>query len=374
MKINVDRSGSINGLEKAIGMTLEEPDIKSLLIFSCDDNQLSPETVNPVLTRINIPIFGGIFPAIIYAGEKLERGSLVVGFHTESKVVIIDSLSDDQADYISQIDDNIKSVEDVKTIFSFVDGFSRRIDAFINSMFTVFGLGCNYLGGGAGSLSMTQKPCLFTNDGLVQDKAVLALLATPSGVGVSHGWQSISGPYRVTEADHNLIRTLDWKPGFAVYQDAIMAHSKTRIKEDNFFDIAKSYPFGIAKLDSERIVRDPVKLMDDGAIMCVGEVPEGSFVDILHGDVQSLITAAGRARELSTKSYQGRSENAPRVFIDCISRVLFLGDRFEEEIHAVWDQDQVLFGACTIGEIANSGSDFLEFYNKTAVVGILEAI
>jgi len=374
MKINVDRSGRIQGLETAIGLTLEEPDIKSLLIFSCDGNQFSPETVNPVLTRIGLPVFGGIFPAIIYAGEKLELGSLVVGFHTDVNVVIIDGLSDVQADYVSQLDDNIKDLGNIKTVFSFVDGFSRRINAFVNSMFTVLGLECNYLGGGAGSLSMMQKPCLFTNDGLVQDKAVLALLAIPSGVGVSHGWQSISGPYRVTEADHNLIRTLDWKPGFAVYQDAIMTHSKTRITEDNFFNIAKSYPFGIAKLDSERIVRDPVKIMDDGAIMCVGEVPEGSFVDILHGNVQSLIKAAGRAGELSVESYPGRSENAFRVFIDCISRVLFLGDRFEEEINAVWDRTQVLFGACTIGEIANSGSGFLEFYNKTAVVGILEAM
>jgi hypothetical protein len=286
-------------------------------------------------------------------------------------VVVVDGLSDDQADYVSQIDDCVQTVETVKTVFSFVDGFSKRINAFINSLFTVFGLECNYLGGGAGSLSMTQKPCLFTNDGLVQDKAVLALLSTHSGVGVSHGWKSISGPYRVTEADHNLIRTLDWKPVFSVYRDVIMDHSKTRVTADNFFDIAKSYPFGIAKLNAERIVRDPLILLEDGTIMCVGEVPEGSFVDILHGNVHSLISAAGRARELGVESYGAPLKNTAMVFIDCISRVLFLHDRFEEEINAVWDQNQVLFGACTIGEIANSGSDYLEFYNKTSVVGIL---
>ena len=57
-------------------------------------------------------------------------------------------------------------------------------------------------------------------------------------------------------------------------------------------------------------------------------------------------------------------------FIDCISRVLFLKDRFPEEIHAVRHKGLPLFGACTIGEIANSGKDYLEFYNKTAVVAI----
>jgi hypothetical protein len=373
MVINIDRDGTLEGLENAVSTTLSEPGIKSVLIFSCDGNQFSPEGVDPVLTAIPKPVFGGIFPSIITAGERLDRGSLVAGIRSDSKVVTIDGLGDEAADYVSQIDRSIQAIENIQTIFAFVDGFSTRIDAFINSMFTVFGLGCNYLGGGAGSLSMVPKPCLFTNSGLVQDKAVIALLVAPSGVGVSHGWKSISGPYRVTEADHNLIRTLDWKPSFEVYRDVIMAHSRSRITEERFFDIAKSYPFGITKLDTERIVRDPIKVQDKGAIMCVGEVPEGSFVDILNGDVQSLISAAGAASKLGDESYRGRPEKAVRIFIDCISRVLFLGERFDDEIHAVWDQNQTVFGACTIGEIANSGSDFLEFYNKTAVIGILEA-
>ncbi|NOR26155.1 MAG: hypothetical protein GQ542_17565 [Desulforhopalus sp.] len=58
--------------------------------------------------------------------------------------------------------------------------------------------------------------------------------------------------------------------------------------------------------------------------------------------------------------------------MDCISRVLFLGDKLQEEIEAVQDASAPLIGAFTIGEIANSGKDFLEFYNKTCIVGVLE--
>jgi len=58
------------------------------------------------------------------------------------------------------------------------------------------------------------------------------------------------------------------------------------------------------------------------------------------------------------------------LFIDCISRVLFLDDSFPLELQAVHERQLPLIGALTIGEIANSGKDYLDFYNKTAVVGM----
>jgi hypothetical protein len=45
-----------------------------------------------------------------------------------------------------------------------------------------------------------------------------------------------------------------------------------------------------------------------------------------------------------------------------------LEDSFQEELKAVKTPNKALFGALTLGEVANSGSDYLEFYNKTAVV------
>jgi len=106
--------------------------------------------------------------------------------------------------------------------------------------------------------------------------------------------------------------------------------------------------------------------------VCVGEVPEGSFVDIMTGDETSLVDAAARARGLSSEALGDDAELS--IFIDCISRVLFLGEQFEQEIDAVKDGSRPLVGACTIGEIANSGSDYLEFYNKTSVVANLQTI
>jgi len=49
-----------------------------------------------------------------------------------------------------------------------------------------------------------------------------------------------------------------------------------------------------------------------------------------------------------------------------------LGDRFVDELNAVFNKMCSLFGALIIGEFANSGKDYLEFYNKTSVVVVLD--
>ncbi|HEY8905633.1 MAG TPA: FIST C-terminal domain-containing protein, partial [Rhodoferax sp.] len=71
-------------------------------------------------------------------------------------------------------------------------------------------------------------------------------------------------------------------------------------------------------------------------------------------------------------AYTGQPGRESLFFIDCISRVLFLGPDFPKEMVAV-NTGQPLIGALTLGEIANNGSDFLEFFNKTAVVGLIDA-
>jgi len=62
---------------------------------------------------------------------------------------------------------------------------------------------------------------------------------------------------------------------------------------------------------------------------------------------------------------------AGTLVFDCISRALFLQDHFAQELAAVAQGQSPLFGALTIGEIANSGRSYLEFFNKTTVVARL---
>ena len=377
MKTYFLADSSVEALKAELNQLASQSDVASILVFAADENDWSAECLDPILTSFTLPILWGIFPQIIYDGQNFTKGTVFVTFPVRLEWSIIDQLSSLSADFdspLAGVADHWETLEGSATHLVFVDGLSTCIATFIEALFMNFGLEQNYLGGGAGSLSFVQKPCLISPQGLVQDSALLIRLPLMSGIGVSHGWSPISEPMKVTESDKNHVISLDWKPAFEVYRALVESHSGHTFNDENFFDIAKSYPFGISKLDAELIVRDPLMLKDGTGMICVGEVPEGSFVRILNGTPDSLINAAAEASEKAQRAFDAISDTQPRLgcFIDCISRVLFLQERILDEFKQV-SGDYALFGALTLGEIANSGQDYLEFYNKTAVLGLLSS-
>jgi hypothetical protein len=370
MIIALDRTGTLEGFRDTLLGVARAPEVTTLLVLAADGNDHVPATTDPVLRAARKPVFGGVFPQIVHGREHLERGTLVIGIAEHVHATIVRGVSDDALDLDRAVAGAIDPSAGDALLVVLVDGFSRRIGELVNALFQEFGLTMNYLGGGAGSLSMVQRPCLFTAEGMLQDAALLLQVARPNGVGVSHGWQVVSEPLKVTRAEHTTVLELNHEPALDVYRRIVEPLFGKPFDVADFFEIAKGFPFGIRKLDAEVVVRDPVVIAPGGGLVCVGEVPEGAFVHVLRGESSRLVDAARHAGELARTGLAGRGTPRLRVLIDCISRVLFLGDGFGAELAAVDAGDVPMVGALTIGEIANNGSDFLEFYNKTAVVGL----
>ncbi|MDH5638597.1 MAG: FIST C-terminal domain-containing protein, partial [Nitrospinota bacterium] len=155
------------------------------------------------------------------------------------------------------------------------------------------------------------------------------------------------------------------------YREVVEKHSGKSITKDNFFDVAKAFPFGISRLGSQIIVRDPFAVDENNWLTVAAEIPSESFVDLLTGDQESLVGAANNAFKDATNSFGGASDQKTVLLIDCVSRAMFLGDEFSQEIDATYDPGSPLIGFLSLGEIANSGRDYMELLNKTAVVGVL---
>jgi hypothetical protein len=330
------------------------------------------------LTATKVAFFGGVFPALIDGKHRRETGALVFALPKLTEPLLVRDLDTDRF----SVPDALPFVQwhrgSKPTALILVDGLSPNISHFLRAVYHQLGNRVSYWGGGAGSLSLEPRPCVFTRQGVHQGAAILALSSLPSRLGVRHGWRELKGPFVATRSDRNVIIQLNWRNAFDVYRSTVEADAGVTITPANFFSVASGYPFGIRKEGQELLVRDPVAVDESGRLVCVGDVPENAALSILKGEPRLLISAAGQAARdaLLDGTGQGAAARPIRhcLLADCASRGLFLAERFGEElaeIAAALGGETKPVGMLTLGEISSHGEGYLEFFNKTSVVAVV---
>lgn len=325
--------------------------------------------LHPLFKEFAIPVFGGIFPGVIYEDVHYSEG--VVGCSIEQPIVLEVVKSFD--DFSGFSDDALASND---SLLLLLDSRNSNISFFLNNIFESSGSGRTFIGGGAGSLKNQHKQVLFTQEEAIDQGAIIVRMKNPIGLGVSHGWEPMYGPLVVNNAEGNKIKEINWQKAFPCYQQFLLEHQNILVEKDNFFEIAKNYPFGMVKMDGNIIVRDPIQVEEGSSMILIGEIPENSIILLLQGDKSQLIDAAGKAVQQAFRRYHELTEKrcGHVMLVDCISRALFLGKDFKKELKVIRENiphNTPLFGFLSFGEIASNGDRYLEFYNKTTVVGVL---
>lgn len=366
----LDKAGSAEALAQFLATAQRDSDVSGILILAADGNGFTPNVLDPILQSVTKPVFGAIFPAIVHGGETLTAGTLVIGLPVAPRIVTIRDLSKlvvshDLLEGLGELDGA------PGTAFMWLDSYSQAADVLLDVFYNHFGPAFRLLGGGAGSLDMTQKPCIISNAGLLDDAAIIAVLDLPSGIGARHGWVKLAGPYHVTESEKNVIHSLNWRPAAAVYNAVVSSVAGETPHPDRFYEVSRNFPFGLQRYGIERIVRDPF-LVDGNSLICVGDVPQGSLVDILTGSHESLLVAADEALMIAESRLAAHGHTATLFLVDCVSRMLFLEGQFASELALMTIPGVEMIGALTLGEIAGTGHDYPVFYNKTAVVGVFD--
>ena len=211
------------------------------IIYLAEHSEVNVQELIEYLNKKNISFLGGIFPKIIYKDELLDKGMVVDVLSNVESIQLIKNISKKRY----EIEDFDFEKGQHYSIITLVDGLTTHISDYLEKLYECYGIQTNYFGGGAGHLSLDQKPCIFCNDGFYQDAAIFAILNTNSSIGVDHGWHKLSGPYIVTKAKGNIIKEINWKNPFEIYSEIVEKHSNKKFSEDNFFEIAQGYPFGI---------------------------------------------------------------------------------------------------------------------------------
>lgn len=367
----LETTGAVDALEQLLATVQDEPEVAGIMILAADGNGYTPDRLNPILQQMAKPVFGAIFPAIIYAGQTHTTGTLVVGLPLPPRIVTIRNLSTATVEPADQLSGLGEVDAGACTAFMWLDSFSQAADMLLDAFYNQFGPAFCVLGGGAGSLDMVQKPCVMSNAGLFADAAVLAAVDLASGIAARHGWVKLAGPYHVTESEKNVIHSLNWRPAATVYSAVIASATGETPHPERFYELSRNFPFGMQRYGVERIVRDPF-LVDGNSLICVGDVPQGSLVDILTGSRESLLVAADEALMIAESRLLSQARTRTLFLVDCISRMMFLEEQFASELSHLTIPGAETIGALTLGEIAGTGRDYPVFYNKTAVVGVFD--
>lgn len=351
-----------------------------LLILIGEDVKFEIKILVDSLIDKGLNFFGGVFPGIISNQNYSSNAIYYTTIPVLQKPLVVEEISN--GDFvIPDFRDLISRNQDIHpTIFILVDGLSSNNELFLRNLFDIHGKSVNYIGGGAGSLSFKQKPCIFDSQGFYSDAVLIIPINIETKLRVTHGWDNLHGPLVATKTEKNIIKELNWEIAFNVYQTIINADLKNgeKITKENFFDYSKAYPFGIHKEGYEKIVRDPIAIDEEGGLICVGEVPENAVLYILKGHNKRLIKAVEMA---TIESLQGTSPGGKKVLmIDCISRSIFLEDQFSHELGVVNqilkenNADNEVYGFLSLGEISSYGDGYLEFFNKTCVIGVFDGV
>lgn len=339
-----------------------------VLLLCVGEKSFDYTEIKKVIDSANVPVVGAFFPGLIAENKLRYTGFLVLHFTSEAEIYFLNA-QEDISDAFA--DSKVQS----GTGILLVDSLCSGNQSFLDSVFYELGHRMKFIGGGAGSLDLVQKPCVFDSNGIYENTALVLLLASEVAIGIKHGYDRLAGPFVATDTTANKVAELNWENAFTNYSNIVNQDNDVPITKEDFFSVAKGYPLGISRKGQEDIVRDPISVDNSGVLHCIDDVPENAALYILKGEPTKLIAAAEESCSEALYQVEGLPKHC--LLIDCVSRVLYLGDDFGKEINKATDKihsiypDMHVKGILSLGEISTFKDGRLELYNKTFLTTML---
>jgi hypothetical protein len=374
-KLYIEHSGTFEALTQSIDTAIREG-ASHLLILSCNNLNFELANLNQYLQSVPIPVFGGLYPGLIVENGLLERGSIVCSLPGVASTFCIQDLSATQQDFLENLQPFTESIAANDTLLLFIDACSQNLITLLDNLYELTGdMHCQYMGGGAGFTDFTHQPCLFSNQGLLIDSALLVRITQPVNITIEHGWRKVAGPFVITGSNENIITSLNYRPALEVFSEAVASDSGLTYQatKDEFKPFFQAYCLGLARLQGDITLREPLH-PQAGTIVCAGPVPTNHMLYIMKATSTDLLSATERALTKLITYTQPQAYSLGLLF-SCIGRILFLAEAAQQELDMLRQHlpaQMPLIGVLSVGEIADSGNICLEFLNKTLVLGVLQ--
>lgn len=214
---------------------------------------------------------------------------------------------------------------------------------------------------------------VVVNDGRLVSGAITALGLYGGGLRVGYGslggWDRFGPERLVTKSDRNVLYELDGESALDLYKKYLGVHADGLPATGLLFPLSLRSEHGGG---GNRVVRTILGISEgEGTLTFAGDIPAGSYVQLMKANVDRLIDGATGA---ATASYEGLGTREPdlAILISCVGRKLVLKQRVEEEVESVREvlgPTATLAGFYSYGEIAPfSSSARCELHNQTMTI------
>ncbi len=241
----------------------------------------------------------------------------------------------------------------------FGDGLVASYAEVMRGAQEVLGTGSLIVGGMAGDDLRFSKTYQYCNDRVLSRAIVGALVGGQGklGVGIEHGFSPISKPRHITRAQGNILLELDQQPAASVYEEYFGHALVQQMRTGGFTRQGIAYPLGIqCEGTDRRLLRNIVAFQDDGSLACSGEMPEGSWLQLMIGSRELALEAA---RHAAQQAIQSLNRVACVLVFDSVARRKLLGEQHAAmeiaRIRQTVGPEVPLAGCYTYGEQAPLG-------------------
>ncbi len=314
-----------------------------------------------------LPLVGGVFPALLQDGEIAPGGVWLLRLGAACHHSLVAPLGETMpaAEAIaSAVRPHLNG--SVPTLLLLFDAMLPNIASILDALYLRLGDGVRYIGANVGSGRFQPIPSLF--DASRQLAAGVACLLLPAEVetALGHGYEAPELPVTATTASGNLITSIDWQPAFTVYSELVRKRYAITLDQQNFYQYAVHFPFGIALANGQFLVRIPVALEENQAIACIGEIPGNSLMTILEppqGDSHAFMST------LAKRLLSGGTGVERLLCFYCAGRYQHMGAGAHQELAALMAESGArLAGALSLGEIGGLEAWSYPLLHNAAVV------
>ncbi|MFH2144769.1 MAG: FIST N-terminal domain-containing protein [Candidatus Omnitrophota bacterium] len=258
----------------------------------------------------------------------------------------------------------------------FPDGLKGNVVEIIRGIQEILGTSFPIVGGSAADDFLFQKTYQFFNNEIYEDTVPGILISgdISVGIGARHGWYPLGKPRIVTEVEHNILKKLDGKPAVRIYED-YFGKRVNDLQHEPMARMSIMYPLGMHIPEEEEcIIRNALRVDNEGALICAGEIPKGSEIHVMMGSKETALKAAKKAAEMAREGLYRAKPKLVFIF-DSVARQRLFGRAAYREIEivkSIFGENTPIIGFYTYGEQAPLGAAVhlgqTFFHNETIVV------